>query len=106
VEVVQSRAQDMTVPRLWGAAGFWGGARGWNADQFGRLSSSPLVRPFGVWNAWGGGWVRFVGTLLGPEGAGFWFVASGRAFLHSVPSPPLWGCPGLAGSCGGCLVVR
>jgi hypothetical protein len=52
-------------------AGVWGGARGWNADQFGRRCvPAPSTAPFGgVWSGVGGrGWV--VGTLLGPEGAG------------------------------------
>jgi hypothetical protein len=47
----------------------WGGARGWNTDQFGRHRLPLLVRPLGVWNVVTGEG-RFVGTLLGPEGAG------------------------------------
>src|SRR3954452_11108715 len=47
------------------------GARGWNADQFGRCPvTAPLVlHPVGAWNA-GSVPGLVVGTLLGPEGAG------------------------------------
>ena len=50
--VVQSRAQDVTVIQFRMAASFWGGARGWNADQFGRQLLLLLVRRHfgGVWN--------------------------------------------------------
>src|SRR4051812_12406465 len=59
-------------------AGVRGGARGWNADQFGRVDVlagqyGPWIPRFvawgRVWNA-GGSWMRVVGTLLGPEGTG------------------------------------
>ena len=81
------------------------GARGWNADQFGRQLRLPQVRrPFGgVWN--GVGVVgRFVGTLLGPEGTGHPDAGDGggvrassvRAFLFLVPPA----------SCGGVRVGR
>ena len=87
--VVQGRAQDRTAPQSRGVACFWGGARGWNTDQFGRQLSSPLVRPFGVWNAGGDG-EPVVGTLLGPEGAGDRFVScQGRPSV--VPLLSLWG---------------
>jgi hypothetical protein len=58
----------------------------------------------------GGAWKRIarstgvVGTLLGPEGAGdrcFW---QGLPAFRTVIVPV--GAVGLAGSCGGCLVVR
>ena len=74
VSSVQSRAQDMMVCHFWWAARFWGGARGWNADQFGRQLRLLLVRPWVSSEVWGverggcGGLV--VGTLLGPERAG------------------------------------
>src|SRR5688500_11643502 len=52
------------------AAGVRDGAHGWNADQFGRQLRLPPVRRHlgGAWNGVGAG-NRFVGTLLGPEGA-------------------------------------
>src|SRR3954453_3862787 len=56
----------------------WGGARGWNADQFGRQLLLLLVRRHfgGAWNGVSGvGW--FVGTLLGPERAGNRFFSAG-----------------------------
>ena len=89
----------------------WGGARGWNADQFGRQLLLLLVRRSfgGVWiGVVVGGW--FVGTLLGPERAGSLVRRGGllahvRACLISYHRT-LVGCPGLAGLCGGCLVVR
>jgi hypothetical protein len=70
------------VLRLGAPAGVGGGARGWNADQFGQVVHLLLVRLGDllpaldgvtgvgrVWNA--GGWVDLVvGTLLGPEGTG------------------------------------
>ena len=58
--VVQSRAQDMTVIQFRMAASFWGGARGWNADQFGRQLLLLLVRRH-LAVAWGTGWGEWVG---------------------------------------------
>src|SRR3954471_6390514 len=68
--VVQSRAHTVIGAHLRVPAGVWGGARGWNADQFGRLFWLPLVRPAqaGGERGWSGV-SAVVGTLLGPEGA-------------------------------------
>ena len=64
----------MTVAHHRVAAGVRGSARGWNADQFGRQLSSPLVRPVVSSEAGGvergGGGEPVVGALLGPERAG------------------------------------
>src|SRR4051812_49516059 len=58
--------------QLWRVAGVWGGARGWNADQSGRLGSSAAstAPPAGGAGNAAGGVGPVVGTLLGPEGAG------------------------------------
>jgi hypothetical protein len=69
VLVVQGRAQDTTVIQSRMAARFWGGARGWNADQFGRQLLLPPVRPAEAGVERGGGGGPVVGTLLGPERA-------------------------------------
>jgi hypothetical protein len=111
--VVQSRAHTMIwCPSAGAGRSVWGGARGWNADQFGRQLLLLLVRRH-LGGAGNGvvGVGRFVGTLLGPERAGprgtGGIVCLGRACLHLVPPPSLRGSSvGLAGSCGGCLVVR
>jgi len=60
------------VDRFRSAAGCLGGARGWNADQFGGPAlAGPLVRhPWWVCGTSGRWGVGTVGTLLGPEGAG------------------------------------
>src|SRR3954454_15258669 len=82
----------MTVIQSRMAAGFWGGARGWNADQFGRPLSPPLVRPLRGCGTRVVGWVRFVGTLLGPERAGHpcggVLCSCVRAVLSVVPPSP------------------
>ena len=59
------------APHSRGVAGVWGGARGWNADQFGRQLLLLLVRPAFAWvgNVVVIGWL-VVGALLGPERAG------------------------------------
>ena len=105
MEVVQSRAQAVMVARF-----------GWLRVsgvvlEGGTLTSSAggcCCSQYGVTSvACGTGWrglVRFVGTLLGPEGAG------NRCFWQGLPASrtvvSLVGGAGLAGSCGGCLVVR
>ena len=108
---VQSHVRTMTVHRLWWTAGCLGGARGWNADQFGRrfLPAPSTAREGVEGSGWGAG---VVGTLLGPEGTGnrcFWsgaFLVSHR----SVCSSSRWLAGvvgrGLVGSCGGLLVGR
>ena len=83
----------MKVHQLWWVSGVRGGARGWNADQFGQAlasAASTALLLFGVWGVWKavgvGGLV--VGTLLGPEGTGrpvgsgtvMVFVIVGRVF--------------------------
>jgi hypothetical protein len=63
------------------AAGVGGGARGWNADQFGRRLC--LVSSTSSVSLWCGGlerdrvWWVVVGTLLGPEGTGRALVGVG-----------------------------
>ena len=76
----------------------WGGARGWNADQFGRQLRLPLVRPVvsseAVGVERGGCGEPVVGTLLGPEGAGHPGNRVShlvRAGLSVVPLCSLWG---------------
>ena len=84
LDVVQSRAQAMTVIQSRMAARVWGGARGWNTDQFGRPASrapSTACPRVCVDRSPDVGY-RFVGTLLGPERAGNRFF-SVRAFLFS-----------------------
>ena len=68
--VVQSHAPAVKVHQLWWVSGVGGGARGWNADQFGRVDHSLPVRPPSGGVDRGGWGARFVGTLLGPEGTG------------------------------------
>src|SRR5688572_12541313 len=54
-----------------GPRSVWGGARGWNADQFGRpVLRAPSTAPSGVRGPESVRGSRFVGTLLGPEGTG------------------------------------
>src|SRR3954462_10233176 len=75
-------------------AGVRGGARGWNADQFGRrlvagsqYCRMPLYGVSGVEGGRGGvGWS--VGTLLGPEG-------TGRALFERGWLSLVRGCPDL-----------
>jgi len=77
----------------------WGGARGWNADQFGRLLLLPLVRPLfgGVGNAGGGGGlVRR--HAVGSWGSGLfarvlpgWVRRTLQGLLYLVPPCPLEG---------------
>jgi hypothetical protein len=94
VWVVQSRAHTVIGARFRVPASVWGGARGWNADQFGRHRLPPLVRPFGVGNARGGE-CGVVGTLLGPEGAGpsgehrvvTLLLVQGRSASHTAVPP-------------------
>ena len=74
------------------AAGCLGGARGWNADQFGGPAlAGPLVRhPWWVCGTSGRWGVGTVGTLLGPEGAGdLLSLAQDRPWSHIAGS--LWG---------------
>jgi len=79
-----------------------GGTLTSSAAGFGR---SPVRRHLGgVWNTDRAEY-GVVGTLLGPERAGDRFF-SDRALLFLVPLSALRGGMGLAGSCGGCLVVR
>src|SRR5919112_2929894 len=99
------------APRLWGAAGVRGGARGWNADQFGRQSRcrSQYGGPFGGRGDRGGARGSVVGTLLGPEGADPPEVRGGRLSRVGavrVPAPPIRrrscaGTPAGGGSAGG-----
>ena len=106
----------------WHVVGFWDFRRVLVVElEGGTLTSSAgdlvslLVRPFGVWNVGGvGGLV--VGTLLGPERADHhpWGVilvvvwplllCQGLPVSRTAAAPV--GVVGLAGSCGGCLVVR
>ena len=99
------------------AARIWGGARGWNADQFGRHRLPLLVRLGVSSGAWGmerggGRGYRFVGTLLGPEragipgfpGGGRFVSCQGRSASRTTICPA--GRVGSAGSGDRCLVVR
>ena len=111
VEVVQSRARTVMVASSGVAAGVRGGAQGWNADQFGRPFWSSLVRPVSLRGRGCGtpmsGMDRFVGTLLGPEGAGPSGEPGGSLSRQCSPVlvPPVpRGVSGLAGAVGGCLV--
>ena len=88
---------------LGGCAGCLDGARGWNADQFGRRHGRPPVQLFPSRRGWQGTGpghcLVVVGTLLGPEGTdlppvgeclwvlpgGGWGFLRARAFLHLVP---------------------
>src|SRR3712207_4937722 len=68
--LVQSHAPAVKVHRLWWVSGVGGGARGWNADQFGRrLCLVPSTASL-VGRGTGSDEVGVVGTLLGPEGTG------------------------------------
>src|SRR3954464_11309839 len=95
----------VTAARFRGAAGVRDGARGWNADQFGRHRLPLLVRPFGAGNA-----VavedRSVGTLLGPEGAGPPGKPGGCFLCRGRPVPRTAAAPrGGCGSGGGVRAV-
>ena len=99
--LVQSRARTVKVHQLWWVSGVRDGARGWNADQFGRVfvSAASTARSSGwVGNVVGMG-VLVVGTLLGPEGAGMVGWPSGRssrdvsssdACLSVIPRVTCW----------------
>ena len=87
----------MTVTHSRVAAGCLGGARGWNADQFGRrfVPAPSTAAPRGVvWKRVGVGWV-VVGTLLGPEGAGDrCLVGAGLFLVPLTSSAGGWGSAG------------
>src|ERR671932_84009 len=98
----------MTCPTSGGSRDAWGGARGWNADQFGRrLAAGPQYDAspsrWGVWSGAGGGRV-VVGALLGPEGTGpsplipLAGSVGGGVFCSEAPGPSWSSHPSVTGS--------
>ncbi len=74
--LVQAHAPAVMLAQSRVGAGVGGGARGWNADQFGQVvgvaasTAPPARRGRGGWGTeWRRGYL-VVGTLLGPEGTG------------------------------------
>src|SRR3954449_12336987 len=71
------------------SAGVGGGARGWNADQFGRrLRLVPSTTPRGLERD-RTRWV-VVGTLLGPEGTGDCFFCGGLHARRTARVSGVW----------------